>query len=266
MPAIYSHDKFGKLVIKELSNDIKKVIKKYPSSFRIGLQGPDFMFFYRAFHKNKLNQLGRFYHHDDAYYFMEDAIDVIRIYGRNSPEYSYILGFICHLALDDACHPFVTKFMKSTGCSHAEIEGDMEQLLISMDGFAPSYYPVYELVPANYKTASSMEPFYKELTTQQIYKCLKWMRFLKKLFVAPSFIKRNTIYLIAKITGQFKSFKGHVIEENPNVKCRKESVYLYKRMKTGVALALNLINAFNDSLDSDKTLSREFHRNFYKAL
>mgnify|MGYP001782027079 CR=1 FL=1 len=58
MPSTYAHNKFGKLVIAKLSGDTKDIIRKFPDSFRIGLQGPDFLFFYRAFYINKINQTG----------------------------------------------------------------------------------------------------------------------------------------------------------------------------------------------------------------
>ena len=67
MPSAYAHYKFGKMVIPELPKDIKNVIKKYPAPFKAGLQGPDFLFYYRAFSKNKINQIGVSIHHKDFY-------------------------------------------------------------------------------------------------------------------------------------------------------------------------------------------------------
>ena len=46
MPALYAHNKFGKLVIPKLPSTIKETVRKYPNEFRMGLQGPDFLFFY----------------------------------------------------------------------------------------------------------------------------------------------------------------------------------------------------------------------------
>ena len=42
----YAHNKFGKLVIPKLPSTIKETVRKYPNEFRMGLQGPDFLFFY----------------------------------------------------------------------------------------------------------------------------------------------------------------------------------------------------------------------------
>ena len=46
MPASYTHDTFGRIVYKELEGEIHWLIHKYSEFFRIGLQGPDVLFFY----------------------------------------------------------------------------------------------------------------------------------------------------------------------------------------------------------------------------
>lgn len=261
MPSIYAHNKFGKLVIPNLSKEMKSVIRKYPNSFRIGLQGPDFLFFFRAFSKNKINQVGVFYHHHDIYPFMEHALEVIRKYGTDSSCFSYIMGFICHFSLDNACHPYVHTAMEETGCGHVEIEGDLEQLILSSEDYAPEYYPLDMLVPADLATALSMKPFYKDLTVGTIHKSLKWMKKIKRLFVAPCFIKRSLIDLIMHATCHYKQLNGHVIQPTANRRCRKATKHLYKRLKTAVPDAVNLINNFNAALE-DNCLSSEYHKDF----
>lgn len=116
MPSLYAHNKFGKLVIKNLPVEYKEIIRRYPNSFRLGLQGPDYLFFYRAFSMNKINQYGVKLHKSDAYTFMLNSIDVVHKYGIHSAEFSYIMGFICHFTLDSICHPYVNLSMKETGC------------------------------------------------------------------------------------------------------------------------------------------------------
>ena len=46
MPCIYAHNSFGKEVQKMLPKPLKNTIRRHPAAFRIGLQGPDFLFFY----------------------------------------------------------------------------------------------------------------------------------------------------------------------------------------------------------------------------
>ena len=82
MPSLYAHNKFGKLVIPRLPIEIKQIIKKYPDSFRIGLQGPDFLFFHIL--NRNITKLGVSMHHNDTYTFMEHACTVIRKCGIDS--------------------------------------------------------------------------------------------------------------------------------------------------------------------------------------
>lgn len=261
MPAIYAHNKFGKLVIAQLPKYMKQVIKKYPRSFRIGLQGPDFLFFYRAFCINKINKIGTHYHHNDIYPFMENAIDVINSYGKYSSQYSYILGFICHFVLDNACHPFVNEAMKTTGCGHVEIEGDFDRLILVSEDYVPEYYPMHKLVPTDFDTALSITPFYENLSVSTVKTSLEWMRRIKKFFYAPRIAKRTFIDSLLHATFHYKRLNGHIVMPNANLKCHKESKHLYKLMKQAVPEAVELIYNFNNSLNGNN-LSDKFHRDF----
>ena len=262
MPAIYAHNKYGKLVIPNLSKEIKSVIKKYPYTFRIGLQGPDYLFFYKAFSKNKINKKGIKYHKNDAFDFIQNAVTVVKSYGTNSPQFSYILGFICHFALDMACHPYVNLFMEITGCGHVEIEGDLDQLILSSEGYLPEYYPMHLLVPVSEQTASGMAPFYDELSETTIYHCLKWMRLIKRFFIAPGFIKRTAINTVLRLTLHYKSLKGHVTMPYANKKCRQQAKFLYKTLKASVPNAVFLINNFQNAVMELEELSEKFHMDF----
>ena len=201
-------------------------------------------------------------HHSDVYPFMEHASEIVQELGINSPEYSYILGFICHFALDNACHPYVNRFMKETGCGHVEIEGDLEHLLITKDSFNPESYPIYKLVPATYKVAIAMDSLYNYVSLEDIYHSLHMMKKVKKIFVAPNCLKRSLLDLSMHATFHYKQLKGHVIFPNANMQCRRESEILCNILYNSVDDAVNLINDFTISTLSGNILPAEFHRDF----
>lgn len=260
MPALYAHNKFGKFVIPKLSDNAKNTIRKYPDAFRIGLQGPDFLFFY--IFKKKATKLGVNMHHQDTCCFFNHAQRVIRKHGIDSPEYSYILGFICHFTLDNVCHPYVNKFMRDTNCGHVEIEGDLEHYILTLDGHAPESYPMDKLVP-NYKNvASCMAPFYPQLNQKEIYHSLCMMRYMKKLFVASGRIKRNLLIFAMKFTLHYRQLKGHIIMPNPNLKCRAKTEFLFSQFINSADDAVELINNFSNAAFHDSILSGKFHRDF----
>ena len=45
MPTTYTHDLFGKKVYRQLPEEIRKVIRENGNLFRIGLHGPDILFY-----------------------------------------------------------------------------------------------------------------------------------------------------------------------------------------------------------------------------
>ena len=47
MPTTYAHDLFGKMVYHRLDPEIQEKIKKYQTTYQIGLHGPDILFYVR---------------------------------------------------------------------------------------------------------------------------------------------------------------------------------------------------------------------------
>ena len=100
MPAFYAHERFGKKVWQQTEGDLKEIIRSHYPQFRIGLQGPDIFFFYRLYTNNKVSKYGTDMHAVSAYPFFLQALEVVRRKGRETKEYAYLLGFLCHYILD----------------------------------------------------------------------------------------------------------------------------------------------------------------------
>lgn len=262
MPAIYAHNKFGKKVITKLSPVLQDLIHDYPDSFRIGLQGPDTLFFYHPYYMNRINQTGVKIHKEDAYPFFNDALSLINANGLDSASHAYLLGFICHFALDRACHPYVNASMKSTKCGHLEIEGDFDHYLLQLDGKKPHLYRMHKLVPTNFTTAMSLAPFYPTVPVVKIHTAMRHMKLVKRLFVAPGKIKRTIIDLLMKLSLHYKFFKGHMLFPEKNEKCRHCSEKLYEMFLSTVSEATHLIEEFETALIRNTSLPDEFHGNF----
>ena len=71
MPAVYAHYLFGKKVYKALPEAEKKMVRQGKDAFLIGLHGPDLLFYYRPFGKNRINQQGTRMHRELAAGFFE---------------------------------------------------------------------------------------------------------------------------------------------------------------------------------------------------
>ena len=166
MPAVYAHYRFGAKVSRKLPEDLRKIVTTYHPQFTIGLQGPDIFFFYRPYRKNRIARYGNHLHEIPAREFFEHGVRVVKGTGRESGEYAYLLGFLCHFILDSECHPYVSEMIGETGVLHLEIEEEFEKALLRKDGKDPFAYETARLIPADRATASAIRPFYQGISCQ----------------------------------------------------------------------------------------------------
>jgi len=262
MPALYTHNRFGADVTEHLEDELKDIIKKHYTQFRIGLQGPDIFFFYRPWKKCEVSKCGYDMHDEYADSFFEKAIEVIRKKGRNSREYAYILGFICHFTLDSECHPYVEKMVKEIQVGHIEIEGELEKYLLRMDERDAHAYPIYKFVPTDDATVDAIRQFFKQRTKAEISEALKTMKFIKKLLTAPRKSKQNLINLALKLTGLDKSYRGMMHSYYDNPKCIEINKNLECRYNQAILIATSLIQNYDKVVQDGSTMSERFHRTF----
>lgn len=261
MPAIYAHNQFGNRVLQKLDEKKRTLILKYLRQFRIGLQGPDYLFFYKPLSKNPVSQIGYQIHRRPAKEFIEYARNVIRENGTDSPEYAYILGFICHFSLDSECHPFVAAEIERTGVGHIEIESEFEKFLMRKNGENPLAYPVGKTFPTDKETAACIAKFYEGVEADEAFKALKSMRRYKSILVAPGKVKRTVLDTGMKLTGQYEALQGHLLKPADNPRCKESNRGLYERFQNAVPVAEQLIQNFDVYLNGER-LSSRFDRNF----
>ena len=101
MAAYITHKLAAKAVFSALGEDLKEKITA-PLRYYAGAQGGDCFFIYRPLRKKGFN-LGKLLHRRNVYAFFSAA----REYAENTGDYSYILGYITHYAVDTVFHPYV---------------------------------------------------------------------------------------------------------------------------------------------------------------
>ena len=262
MPAIYAHDTFGNRVMELLSGEIRDIIWKYRVQFRIGLQGPDYLFFYEPLSKNEINQTGYRIHEEPAEKFMSGAFQVIEEKGTDSMEYAYLMGFICHFALDSECHPFVSEQMRVTGAGHIHIESEFEKYLMYRDHVDPFRYRIGDIVPTDDRTAGCIAGFYDGITPVQAKRALQQMRFFKNALVAPGKAQRAALHLIMKASGSYDSMEGHLLKLKDDMRCRDSNAGLFSRYEKMVPVAAELIRGVHQTIVDGAPLCPRFERNF----
>ena len=109
MPTTYTHDLFGKRVYRKLPAKLQHLIRSNGNLYRIGQHGPDILFYYHSYCKNKVNQYGVKVHHEPAREFFKRAFWVFQAQENKNEAFAYLAGFMTHFILDSSCHPYVRK-------------------------------------------------------------------------------------------------------------------------------------------------------------
>lgn len=262
MPAIYAHDKFGSLVYTRLTGEIKTIAKAFPLPFRIGLQGPDILFFYHPLKSNPVSKLGFGLHEETGTKFLLHGLPVVAEKGIHSGEYAYLLGFVCHFILDSECHPYVSACIEATGVDHNSIESEFEKYLMRLDGIEPLSYPIGDTVPVDTATAEAIYPFYRGLEAKTVEAALKDMKRVKNLLVCKGEGKRAAILSLMRIAGIYDSLGGIILRKEDNPKCVESNEGLYKRLTEAVPLAVAMLDELHCSVTKGAPLHERFNRNF----
>lgn len=132
MPAVATHYLFGQEVYRNLieknRKDIIGLIRKHRLDYNIGLQGPDPFFYYQPTKTNEVTTYASEIHKKSGMAFMQNALEVIHE-TTDMRVFAYMLGFVCHYALDSEAHPTVNRLGKD-GIGHVRIETELDREML----------------------------------------------------------------------------------------------------------------------------------------
>ena len=263
MPAAYAHYVFGQKVLKELPRDLQERIKDYLPLYHIGIHGPDILFYYEPLHSNEISRLGYEMHDAEAEEFFENARrKILAADGEEKMAMeAYIAGFICHFMLDSECHGYVAEKMEESGISHSEIETEFDSMLMRKKGLDPHMRNAAKHVMVNEKCAEIIAPFFG-LEPRQILKAVKSMKRCHTLLLAPKKSKRVFLDTVLKVSGNYDSIHGMIVNEEPNPRCVDSNWELFRRLKAAVEPCEDLIEEYLEGCTEIKPLNDRFRRNF----
>ena len=262
MPAIYAHDTFGKLVSKQLPKEIQDIIKTYPSAFRIGLQGPDPLFYHRPYASSDVKKEGSRMHRESCASFLQKTMHHVKKEGVNSKEFAYLLGFLCHFTLDSECHPYIDAYIEPRNLGHLFLESEFEKYMMRKDGIDPIHTDISNIIPTDMQTAKAMSVFYETLDETSAQKVLKEMRREKRLLYTPYLWKEKLFVKVFKMIGHFDDMGGLLLQSEDDKRCDESNAYLYKKLHESVPLAVSLLKNIYEVIQDKAELSPRFYRNF----
>lgn len=201
MPTTYTHDLFGKKIYGKMPKEVRKVIRENGDLYRIGLHGPDILFYFLVC-KNPVSTFGVKMHKEKARAFFEQGMAQARE-EKNRPLLAYLLGFGCHYLLDSACHPFVNEMDETGVISHTLLEKEFDRYLMENTGKNPYSYRPSDCIRAKREYAAVIHKALPLISTGNIYLSLKMMKFLTNLMVcSDGGIRRERVKKITALGGK----------------------------------------------------------------
>ena len=262
MPSTYAHRRFGADVLVQLPRELREKITPYRPLYDMGLHGPDLMFYYRALQSNPVNRLGNAMHEQPGRVFFERARGVVRQAKDRDAALAYALGFVCHFALDSTCHPYVERYTRESGVSHCEIETEFDNALMREDGLDPIKFFTASHIKPSRERAEVIAPFYEGLTGLQVLDALKGMIAMHRLLQPSGAVKRWVVLTGMKAVGKYDVLHGLVANPQPNPQCTESNEKLDALYQQAIPLAVRLIEAYAETLDTDTPLDKAYDHTF----
>lgn len=132
MPSAYAHHQFGAQILPVLPGEVRDLLQRQRMLFDLGLQGPDFFFYYRLGKQTPVRALAHEYHYRPG----REVFSKIcrKLEQPSEPELAYLYGLLGHYCLDARCHPIVHRITGEDGLAHNALESEFERFLMERDG------------------------------------------------------------------------------------------------------------------------------------
>lgn len=220
MPAILTHDFFGRDALPTVSAQLGFVSLEEHDAFLLGNQGPDPLFYLVADPRVPAsNRVGELMHHARPSLLLASLHDSVSMLSRDERAVglAYAAGFICHYTLDSTLHPLVYAQeyalcdagvegldRSASGQVHAEIERDLDEMVLyhKTGRTIADYKPYREVLKADDRTLATIDKmyFYLCLWTYSVTldldcysSAVKAFRLVQRLFYTPDQGKARVI-------------------------------------------------------------------------
>ncbi len=262
MPSTYAHYRMGKEVINQLNSKERNIVEKYPDLYMIGLHGPDILFYYGALWSNPVNAVGFGLHDQSGRSFFENACKAIAKSNHKEQALAYAYGVLNHFALDTTCHKYVDEQIERSGVTHTEIEVEFDRSLMILDGHDPVGHVLTNHIHPTTSNAEIISEFYSGITAKQIKKTLNSMISYNKMLLADTNFKRNVIYTLLKVTGNYKEMHGLIVNPAGNPACEESNQKLMELYEQAKMRAVAFIHDFDENLRGTKPFDVIFDYDF----
>lgn len=210
MPSTYAHFRLGCEAERLLPESLKTLADDNFDCFALGLHGPDLLFYYKPLTNNPTNAIGYAIHEKYASEFFTAAAKTFEARGKRPEDEAYLLGFLCHFALDSEAHPFVNAEMTAKNLTHTEIESAFDKYLLEKDGKNPFKTDLTAHILCTERT-QDVAAAYFGVDKKKAKKALKSIKFYNRIMRCHSPFARAIITALLKVSGMWEIMHGMIL-------------------------------------------------------
>ena len=225
MPAILTHDFFGRDALDMASSQVNLISKDAHDAFMLGNQGPDPLFYLIIEPRiSKQSRVGGLMHEARPAKLLASLHDALSMltHAERPVGDAYAAGFLCHYLLDCSMHPLVFSYQdaicdagidgldRSDGSIvHAEIERELDEMVLfeKRHETVATYKPYREVLRASDAALAIIDKLYfymnlwtysRTLELDTFGRAVKAFRVCQRGFWSPTGKLANTLAVVDK--------------------------------------------------------------------
>ncbi|MGI6003728.1 MAG: zinc dependent phospholipase C family protein [Lachnospiraceae bacterium] len=262
MPNTYAHYRFGLDVYREMTPQEQALVRRHNRLYFLGLHGPDLLFYYRPLFTNKINSIGYDMHEWTGRQFFTRGAHLVRVSPDPPAAQAYLMGFVCHFALDSICHPYVDEKIRQSGAEHTEIEGAFDRALMVHDGLDPVRHRTMDHIIPDRRGAAVIAPFFAPATRENIYLAMRSMALCGNLMTAPGSFQRYLIDKVLHLTGNWESMHGMIITKHRDRQFADSDRRLWQLYHQALSEVPSMLRQTEDLIRGTGSPDARFNRTF----
>lgn len=193
MPSLYAHYRFGTGLLPEMPGDARRTIQRFRQLFDMGLHGPDIFFYSSPLLRSGAGFLGVKYHEQTGEEFFTRVCRNLRLTPSEAAD-AYLYGVLCHYCLDSVCHPYVVEVAAKGEITHAQLETELERVLLERDGKVPACsYDMSGHIRLTAGECETVARFYPPASPANVKDSVRSMAYFTKMFATPEGARRNLL-------------------------------------------------------------------------
>lgn len=172
VPDLWTHIIYGNEIMGRITDSAwRELVARRQAWFDLGCQGPDLFFYYNFWPWKKGTAVGELLHHGQTTRFFMTTLRYARDY--EGPDCdglrAYLLGFLCHFAVDVSTHPYIHHISGIPDPDHPELVGNHKRIEAAIDvllareksGLEPHDTPVRDRLWLGPELPTTLSRFYQ---------------------------------------------------------------------------------------------------------